>query len=69
GPKQGVFLQITSEAATDIQVPGRDFTFGQLIKSQAAGDAKVLGDHGRPVLTLTLSDIHAGINALKKIVS
>ena len=31
------------------QIPGRPFTFGQLIPAQAAGDAAVLADHGRPV--------------------
>jgi glucose-6-phosphate isomerase len=65
GPRQGVFLQIVSVAKNDISVPGRDFTFGELIASQAAGDAKVLGALGRPVLTLTLTDAKAGISAIK----
>jgi glucose-6-phosphate isomerase len=65
GPRQGVFLQIISEAKNDIQVPGRDFTFGELIASQAAGDAKVLGALGRPVLTLTLAEAKSGISAIK----
>ena len=34
--------------------PSGPFTFGQLIAAQASGDASVLADHGRPVLTLTL---------------
>jgi len=65
GPAQGIYLQIVSAAKTDIAVPGREFTFGELIASQAAGDAKVLADHGRPVLTLTLADAKAGIQAIK----
>lgn len=65
GPRQGVYLQIVSEAKNDIAVPGREFTFGELIASQAAGDAKVLGALGRPVLTLTLADAKAGIAAIK----
>jgi len=56
GPRQGVFIQLVAKTGHDIQVPGRDFTFGELIASQAAGDAKVLADLGRPVLTLTLND-------------
>lgn len=56
GPRQGVFLQITSVGEQDLAVPGRDFTFGQLIASQAAGDAQVLAEHDRPVLTLTIKD-------------
>jgi glucose-6-phosphate isomerase len=47
---------LISKTGTDVQVPGRDFTLGELIASQAAGDAKVLADLGRPVLSLTLSN-------------
>jgi glucose-6-phosphate isomerase len=65
GPRQGVYLQIVSQAKHDIAVPGRDFSFGELIASQAAGDAKVLGALGRPVLTLTLAEAKAGIVAIK----
>lgn len=69
GPSQGVYLQIVSAAKHDIAVPGRDFTFAELIASQAAGDAKVLAEHGRPVLTLTLHDAEAGIEAIKRILA
>ena len=65
GPRQGVYLQITAEASQDLAVPGRDFTFGELIASQAAGDASVLGNLDRPVLTLTLKDAAAGLAAIK----
>jgi len=61
GPRQGVFLQITSKGEADLAVPGREFTFGQLIASQSAGYAKVLGDLPRPVLTLTLTDVATGV--------
>jgi glucose-6-phosphate isomerase len=61
GPAVGVFLQITQTAAEDLEIPGRPFTFGQLIQYQAAGDASVLAEHGRPVLTLTLTDPASGI--------
>lgn len=53
GPRQGVFIQFLKPAGLDLMVPGRDFTFDELIASQAAGDAKVLADLGRPVLTIT----------------
>lgn len=56
GPAIGVFLQLTSTHTDDVAIPGRPFTFGELIQAQAAGDASVLQDHGRPVLTLTLTD-------------
>ena len=64
GPKQGIFLQIVAESNNDLPVPGRNFTFGELIASQAAGDAIVLAELGRPVLTLTLTDVEAGLAAL-----
>jgi glucose-6-phosphate isomerase len=57
GPANGVFLQILEQTDVDLEIPGRPFTFGQLIQAQAAGDAAVLADgHGRPVVTLTLTD-------------
>ena len=64
GPRNGVYLQLLSKASEDLQVPGREFTFGELIASQAAGDGKVLADLGRPVLTLTLSDPDKDIQTL-----
>jgi len=55
GPPYGVFLQVTGLVEQDLAVPGRPFTFGTLIAAQAAGDAKVLEEHGRPVLRLHLT--------------
>ena len=66
GPAQGVYLQLISRAEADLSVPGRDFTLGELIGSQASGDAKVLADHGRPVLTLTLNDVSAGLKTISE---
>jgi len=56
GPATGVFLQITATPPVDLDIPNSPFSFGQLIQSQAAGDASVLAEHGRPVLTLTLTN-------------
>ncbi|WNB87476.1 glucose-6-phosphate isomerase [Cellulomonas sp. ATA003] len=56
GAPIGVYLQITGDAGTDLEVPDRPFTFGRLIAAQAAGDATVLADHGRPVLRLHVTD-------------
>jgi len=56
GPQVGVFLQITGAVESDLPVTGRDYTFGELITAQAAGDARVLADHGRPVLRLHLTE-------------
>ncbi len=64
GPATGVFLQITADTADDLDIPDRPFTFGQLIHAQAAGDAGVLAEHGRPVLRLNLTDASAGAATL-----
>lgn len=61
GPDIGVYLQITAEPREDLEVPGRDFTFGEFIAAQAAGDAQVLAEIGRPVLRLHLTDHDAGL--------
>jgi glucose-6-phosphate isomerase len=70
GPATGVYLQITGSGAGGeyVEVPGRPFTFGQLVAAQAAGDAQVLEEHGRPVLRLNLTDRARGIEQLLKLV-
>jgi glucose-6-phosphate isomerase len=67
GPPTGVFLQVTGAVEDDLAVPGRPFTFGQLITAQAAGDAQVLADHNRPVLRLHLTDRAAGLSRLLEV--
>ncbi|MEO3935459.1 glucose-6-phosphate isomerase [Dermatophilaceae bacterium Soc4.6] len=63
GPRVGVYLQLTAAPLDDLAIPGREFTFGDFIASQAAGDAAVLADddHRRPVLHLHLTDHGAGL--------
>ncbi|MBU6144657.1 MAG: glucose-6-phosphate isomerase, partial [Acidobacteria bacterium] len=68
GPRTGVYLQLTSQTENDISVPGREFSFGELITSQAAGDAKVLADLGRPVLTLVLGDVQKDFDRVISII-
>lgn len=63
GPAVGVFLQLVGAENEDLEIPGRPFTFGQLIRAQAQGDASVLAAHGRPVLTLTLTGQEGGQRA------
>ena len=69
GPGIGVFLQVTAASAEDLAIPERPFTFGELIAAQAAGDAQVLTDHGRPVLRLHLTDRAAGVAQLQDIIA
>ncbi|WP_425502374.1 glucose-6-phosphate isomerase [Phytoactinopolyspora limicola] len=69
GPPQGVFLQVTGASVDDVEIPDRPFTFGELITAQAAGDAQVLADHGRPVLRLHLTDRAAGVARLREVLA
>jgi glucose-6-phosphate isomerase len=64
GHPNGVFLQITADSADDLAVPDRPYSFATLQRAQAAGDAAVLADKGRPVLHLHLTDRAAGIGQL-----
>ena len=64
GPAVGVFLQILQVPADDLAIPERPFTFGELIAAQASGDASVLAEHGRPVLTLTFTEPAANVATL-----
>lgn len=65
GPAIGVFLQLVASGEEDLEIPDRPFTFGQLLTAQAAGDASVLAEHGRPVLTLTITDVDAAVARLR----
>lgn len=64
GHPNGVFLQITGAIAEDLAIPGRPYGFARLQSAQAAGDASVLAEHGRPVLRLHLTDRAAGLGQL-----
>jgi hypothetical protein len=46
GPAQGLFVQVVTEPEEDVPVPGKPFTFGQLIRAQADGDLATLRAHG-----------------------
>jgi glucose-6-phosphate isomerase len=69
GPSQGVFLQLLVGTEFDLEVPGREFSFGQLIAAQAAGDAAVLAERGLPVLMIELSDPFANFERLKRAIA
>jgi hypothetical protein len=66
GPNSGVILQITCDDAQDLEVPGRDFTFGVVKAAQARGDFGVLEERGRRALRVHLGpDVAAGLQALR----
>jgi transaldolase/glucose-6-phosphate isomerase len=66
GPNTGVFLQITSEDANDLPIPGHAATFGVVKAAQARGDFDVLTERGRRALRVHLKgDVEAGLAALE----
>ena len=69
GPATGVYLQITTAPHADLAIAGREFSFGDFIASQAAGDAQVLAAHERPVLQLHLTDHDAGLAQVSEVLS
>jgi len=66
GPNSGVFLQITSDDAADILVPGRRYTFGVVKAAQARGDFQVLIERDRRALRAHLgADVASGLRTLQ----
>jgi transaldolase/glucose-6-phosphate isomerase len=70
GPNSGVFVQITSDDATDLRVPGQPYTFGVVKAAQARGDFEVLAERGRRALRVHLgADVPAGLATLQAAVA
>jgi transaldolase/glucose-6-phosphate isomerase len=70
GPNSGVFLQVTSDDAADLPVPGARYSFGVVKAAQARGDFQVLVERGRRALRVHLgADVDAGLNRLEQIVN
>jgi transaldolase/glucose-6-phosphate isomerase len=69
GPNTGVFLQITCDDATDLQVPDQRYTFGIVKAAEARGDFEVLAERNRRVLRVHLGPhVAAGLTILKEAV-
>ena len=67
GPNSGVFLQVTSDDARDVPVPGRKYTFGVVKAAQARGDFEVLAQRERRALRVHLgADVAAGLAVLRR---
>ncbi len=70
GPNSGVFLQLTCDAADDLQVPGHTYTFGVVEAAQARGDFAVLAERQRRALRVHLgADVAAGLQRFGKLVT
>ncbi len=60
-----MFLQITSDDAKDLPIPGEPYSFGVLKTAQANGDFQALSKRGRRLIRVHLAgDVLAGLDAL-----
>ena len=62
GPNTGLFVQVLDEplvdgTADELPIPGQEFGFARLIRSQAAGDLAALEENGRRVIRLRLEEL------------
>jgi transaldolase/glucose-6-phosphate isomerase len=70
GPASGVFVQVTSDHAKDLAVPGETYSFGVVEAAQARGDLAVLAERGRRLLRVHITgDLEAGLQRLAQAVS
>ncbi|HYK41803.1 MAG TPA: glucose-6-phosphate isomerase [Thermoanaerobaculia bacterium] len=70
GPPSGVFLQITAEPREDVAIPGKPWSFGQVVAAQAAGDLAALRSRGRRAARVHLGpDVAAGLRELDRAVA
>ncbi|HKA24802.1 MAG TPA: hypothetical protein VKF80_07460 [Candidatus Eisenbacteria bacterium] len=56
GPPRGAFVQITAGSSASLPIPGSPFTFEQLIRAQALGDARSLAGRTLPLLRFHFRD-------------
>ena len=69
GANNGVFLQITTDAAEDLAVPGQKYTFGVVCAAQARGDFQVLMERERRALRLHLgADVKSGLEKILSLI-
>ncbi len=67
GAPIGWFLQLVCQHPEDRPIPGKEYTFGNLIDAQAVGDARTLRDHSLPVLRVDLGpNPEQGLAALQR---
>lgn len=67
GPNTGLYLELTSDDAEDIQIPGQPYTFGTFKRAQALGDLEALRRHGRRAVRIHLGkDVSKGLRELEQ---
>jgi transaldolase/glucose-6-phosphate isomerase len=69
GSDAGVFLQLTAQDKTDLQVPGEPYTFSILKQAQALGDFRSLARRNRRAIRVELgADVSAGLRRLHELI-
>jgi glucose-6-phosphate isomerase len=67
GPQTGLFVLIVKAKYGRLPIPGRHFDFGELIASQAIGDAQALIKRGLPTLVFAIEgSTTAGLESLAR---
>ncbi|MBW8825636.1 MAG: glucose-6-phosphate isomerase [Acidobacteria bacterium] len=59
GPPSGVYLQVVTDDAVDVPIPGRPYTFLALKQAQAAGDLFTLRERGLRAARVSLQELLA----------
>lgn len=54
GPNNGIFVQIVDRSHPDVAVPETDYTFSDIIRAQALGDAQALADRDRRLVRVVV---------------
>jgi hypothetical protein len=57
GPDTVLAIQVVDDFGEELEIPGRDFGFRQLIAAQAAGDLESLKERGRKVCRVRLEEL------------
>jgi len=55
GPNKGLYLQLSTEHEKDLPVPGKPYTFGQVVDAQAMGDFQALCALGKRIASIRLT--------------
>jgi Phosphoglucose isomerase len=57
GPDTVLAIQVVDDLGEELEIPGKEFGFKQLISAQAAGDLESLKERGRKVCRVRLEDL------------
>ncbi|MDX1587282.1 MAG: hypothetical protein R3222_11070, partial [Balneolaceae bacterium] len=70
GPNSGLFIQLTADDNVEIDVPGKNYSFGTFKRAQADGDFTLMEVHSRRVIRVDLNgDFHKGLERLIELVT